>query len=107
MLQHPKAKAFTENFTGQWLSLRNINATTPDKALYPEFDELLEWSSVRETHLFFDELLKENLSVRNFIDSDFAMLNGRLAKHYGIPDVHGVCVPQGRAQAGVVTAAAC
>ena len=90
MLQHPKAKAFTENFTGQWLNLRNIKATTPDKALYPEFDELLQWSSVRETHLFVDELLKENLSVRNFIDSEFAMLNGRLAKHYGIPDVHGV-----------------
>ncbi len=90
MLQHPKAKAFTENFTGQWLSLRDINATTPDKTLYPEFEEMLLWSSVRETHLFFDELLKENLSVRNFIDSEFAMLNGRLAKHYGIPDVHGV-----------------
>jgi mono/diheme cytochrome c family protein len=90
MLQHPKAKAFTENFTGQWLNLRNIQATTPDKILYPEFDELLQWSSVRETHLFFNELLKENLSVRNFIDSDFAMLNGRLAKHYGIPDVTGV-----------------
>ena len=90
MLQHPKAKAFTENFTGQWLSLRDINATTPDKTLYPEFEELLQWSSIRETQLFFDELLKENLSVRNFIDSDFAMLNGRLAQHYGIPDVQGV-----------------
>lgn len=90
MLRHPKARAFTENFTGQWLSLRDINATTPDKALYPEFDELLQWSSVRETHLFFDELLNEDLSVRNFVDSDFSMLNGRLAKHYDIPDVHGV-----------------
>ena len=90
MLQHPKSKAFTENFTGQWLSLRDISATTPDKLLYPEFEEMLQWSSIRETHLFFNELLKENLSVRNFVDSDFAMLNGRLAKHYGIPDVHGV-----------------
>ena len=90
MLQHPKSKSFTENFTGQWLGLREIAANTPDKALYPEFEEHLQWSSVRETHLFFDELLKENFSVRNIIDSDFAMLNGRLAKHYGIPDVHGV-----------------
>lgn len=90
MLQDPKAKAFTENFTGQWLSLRDINATTPDKTLYPEFDELLQWSSVRETHLFFEELLKSNLSVKNFVDSDFAILNARLAKHYEIPDVHGV-----------------
>lgn len=90
MLQHPKSKAFTENFTGQWLSLRDINATTPDKTLYPEFDELLQWSSVRETHLFFEELLKSDLSVKNFVESDFAMLNGRLAKHYEIPDVYGV-----------------
>ena len=90
MLQDPKAKAFTENFTGQWLSLRDINATTPDKTLYPEFDELLQWSSVRETQLFFEELLKSDLSVINFVDSDFAMLNARLAKHYEIPDVHGV-----------------
>lgn len=90
MLQHPKAQAFTENFTGQWLSLRDINATTPDKTLYPEFDEWLQWSMVRETHLFFEELLKNDLSVRNFVDSDFAMLNGRLAQHYGIPGVNGV-----------------
>ena len=90
LLKHPKAKAFTENFTGQWLSLRDIAATTPDKSLYPEWEELLQWSAVRETHLFFEELLKQNLSVKNFVDSDFALLNGRLATHYGIPDVHGV-----------------
>ena len=90
MLRDPRSRAFTENFTGQWLSLRDINATTPDKTLYPEFEELLQWSAVRETQLFFEELLTQNLSVRNFINSDFAMLNGRLAEHYGIPDVHGV-----------------
>ena len=72
------------------MSLRDIAATTPDKALYPEWEELLQWSAVRETHLFFEELLKQNLSVKNFVDSDFAMLNGRLAKHYGITNVHGV-----------------
>jgi mono/diheme cytochrome c family protein len=92
MLKHSKAQAFTENFTGQWLSLREINATTPDKTLYPEFDELLQWSSVRETQLFFEEMLKEDLSVRNIIDSKFTLLNGRLAKHYGIPDVDGVAM---------------
>ncbi|MEY3175522.1 MAG: hypothetical protein RLZZ436_3436 [Planctomycetota bacterium] len=90
ILQHPRADTFIENFTGQWLSLRDINATTPDKTLYPEFEELLQWSSVRETQLFFQEMLKDDLSVRNIVDSDFAMLNGRLADHYGIPDVTGV-----------------
>ncbi len=92
LLGDPRSKAFTENFTGQWLSLREISATTPDKTLYPEYEELLEWSAVRETQLFFEELLKEDLSVTNVIDSDFAMLNGRLAKHYGVPDVYGVAL---------------
>jgi len=89
MLNDPKAKAFTEDFTGQWLGLRDIAANTPDKALYPEFEEYLQWSAKRETELFFDELLKQNLGVRNLVDSNFAMLNGRLAELYGIPGVEG------------------
>ena len=90
MLGHARASAFTENFTGQWLSLRDIDATVPDKILYPEYDELLHWSMLRETHLFFEELLKNNLSVTNIVDSEFTMLNGRLARHYGIPGIDGV-----------------
>jgi mono/diheme cytochrome c family protein len=90
LLKHPKAHAFTEDFTGQWLALRNIEFTTPDSRLYPEFDELLQVSMLQETHAFFDELLTKDLSALNFVDSDFAMLNGRLAKHYGIPGVGGL-----------------
>jgi len=90
MLNSPKAAAFTRDFTGQWLGLRNIEFTTPDGRLYPEFDEWLQVSMVGETHAFFDELLKHDLSLLNFIHSDFAMLNERLADHYKIPDVSGV-----------------
>ncbi|MEN9673586.1 MAG: hypothetical protein RL553_1851, partial [Planctomycetota bacterium] len=46
LLKDSKSKAFTENFTGQWLGLRDISATTPDKSLYPEYEEFLQWSSV-------------------------------------------------------------
>ena len=92
LLKHPKAHAFSKDFTGQWLSLRNIEFTTPDARLYPEFDELLQVSMLQETHAFFEELLEKDLSVLNFVESDFAMLNGRLAKHYGIPGVSGLDV---------------
>lgn len=92
MLEHPKAEAFTRNFTGQWLSLREIDATTPDVQLYPEFDELLKWSMVAESHAFFDELLNNDLSLLNFLDSDFSMINARLAKLYGIDGVEGVAI---------------
>jgi len=108
MLQSPKARRFTENFTGQWLDLRNINFTTPDRKLYPEHDELLQFSMVRETELFFDELLRRDLSVQNFIHSDFTLLNERLAEHYGIAGVRGqefqkVSLPANSHRGGVLT----
>jgi mono/diheme cytochrome c family protein len=92
LLQDPRAERFIENFTGQWLSLRDIDFTTPDPQLYPEFDTLLRWSMLEETRRFFAELLSRDLSVLNFIDSDFTFLNNRLAKHYGIPGVEGVAL---------------
>jgi hypothetical protein len=89
MLDDPKAIAFTENFLGQWLGLRDIDFTEPSFLLYPEFDHMLKVSMIRETELFFAALLQEDLSLTNFVDSDFTFLNGRLAKHYGIAGVHG------------------
>ena len=84
LLASPKSQQFTTNFVGQWLGLREIDATEPSHLLYPEFDHLLKVSMIRETELFFDEVLNNNLSLTNFVASDFAMLNGRLAKHYGM-----------------------
>lgn len=110
LLRHPKAKAFTENFVGQWLNLREIDFTEPSRLLYPEFDTMLKVSMVRETELVFSELLQENLSLEHLIASDFTMLNGRLAKHYGIPGVDGwefrkVKLPPGSHRGGLLTMA--
>ena len=111
MLRDPKAKAFTENFVGQWLDLRDIDFTEPDQNLYPEFDELLKLSMLEETHRFFNEVLSEDLSLLNFIDSDFTFLNERLAGHYGVKGVVGqafrkVKLPKNSVRGGVLTQAA-
>jgi len=110
MLKDPKATAFTEQFAGQWLGLRNIDATMPDPRLYPEFDGVLKAAMVEEPLRFFDEVLKHDLSLTNFVASDFTMLNGPLAKHYGIAGVEGlrfrkVALPPGSHRGGVLTMA--
>lgn len=89
LLADPKSAAFTENFTGQWLDLRDISFTEPDRTLYPEFDELLKVSMVKETHQFFERILNENRSLLEFVDSDWLILNERLANHYEIENVTG------------------
>lgn len=110
MLDSPRASALTENFVGQWLGLRQIDATEPSQILYPEFDHLLKVSMIRETELFFEEILKQDLSLANFVSSDFIMVNGRLAKHYGLSGVDGwefrkAPAPPGSHRGGVLTMA--
>ena len=89
LLDDPRSDRFMQDFLGQWLRLYEVNATTPDEHLYPEFDDVLNQAIVQETQLFFAELVKENLGVSNLIDSDFTFVNRRLAQHYGIPNVVG------------------
>ena len=108
MLASPKAKHFTQNFLGSWLNLRDIDFTQPDTKLHPEFEQYLQQSMVNETERFFDELLTRNLSVRNIVHSDFAMLNERLAEHYGIAGVKGeqirkVSLTPGSRRGGFIT----
>lgn len=111
LLRDPKSQAFVENFAGQWLGLRNIDATSPDAQLYPEYDDLLRVSMLQEAYLFFEEVLKNDLSLTNFVAADFSLLNGRLAEHYGIPGVEGlafrrVALPADSHRGGVLTMAA-
>lgn len=111
MLAHPKHERFLKNFTGQWLGLREIEFTSPSKKLFPEFDPMLQESMVRETEGFFRHLLDRDLPISNFIDSDFTVLNERLARHYGIPGVKGhehsrvVKIPDDSIRGGLFTQA--
>ncbi|MGY8769649.1 MAG: DUF1592 domain-containing protein [Pirellulales bacterium] len=89
MLEDPRANSFTERFVGQWLGTREVGVMQPDKELFPAYDKDLENAMRLETKLFFAEILNNNLSALNFIDSDFTMLNERLAKHYRITGVRG------------------
>ncbi len=108
MLKDAKAHRFTENFTGQWLDQRKINDTMPDPRMYSEFDQFLLWSMPRETERFFEEILANDRSLLEFIDSDWTMLNERLAQHYQIPGVVGqelrkVKLSAGSHRGGVMT----
>jgi hypothetical protein len=110
LLDDAKSRRFLENFLGQWLDQQLIDFTAPDSDLYPEFSELMQWSMQQETQVFFRELLHHDLSVKNVIHSDFAMLNDCLARHYGISGVRGVefqkvSLPADSVRGGVMTQA--
>jgi mono/diheme cytochrome c family protein len=88
MLADPKADQLVRNFAGQWLSVRDYGAVQP-AAEYRDFDKPLERSAREEPYAFFAEVLSKNLPITCFLDSDFVVINERLAKHYGIAGVAG------------------
>jgi Protein of unknown function (DUF1592)/Protein of unknown function (DUF1588)/Protein of unknown function (DUF1587)/Protein of unknown function (DUF1585)/Protein of unknown function (DUF1595)/Planctomycete cytochrome C len=110
MLASKKASAFVDNFVGQWLDLRQIDFTLPDPKLYPEFDDILKAAMVGETRAFFAEMLRDDSTLKNFIHSDFLMLNRCIAEHYKIDGVTGeefrrVPLASGSHRGGVLTQA--
>ncbi len=110
MLHDPKSNRFIKNFLGQWLDLRQLDFTSPDSDLYPEHDPVLQWSLAEETQRFFRELVDHDLSTRNIVDSDFLVLNQRLAEHYGIAGIDNmtfrkVALPKDSIRGGLLTQA--
>jgi cytochrome c551/c552 len=89
MLDDRRAKAFVNNFAGQWLYLRNLSQVKPDQDAFPEFDANLRQAFQRETELFFEAVMRENRPVTDLLSADFTYLNQRLAEHYGIPNIYG------------------
>jgi mono/diheme cytochrome c family protein len=89
MIADPKAAALSDNFAGQWLETRSLDAMAPDRTRFPEWNNDLKEAMRTETRLFFDAVLRENRPLSDFIDAKYTFLNARLAKHYGIAGVEG------------------
>ncbi len=89
MLADERSTSLVENFAGQWLHLRNLDATKPDQRLFPDFDDNLRRAFRHETELFVDSVFREDRNVLGLLRADYTYLNERLAKHYGVPRVYG------------------
>jgi mono/diheme cytochrome c family protein len=89
MIADPKSAALADNFAGQWLETRSLDAVTPDRTRFPAWGPELRDAMREETRLFFDAVLRENRPIADFIDGNYTFLNWRLARHYGIPGVEG------------------
>ena len=85
MFADAKIKRFTDAFPKQWLQLHKVGMFPPDAELYPDYDKWLEQSMVLESVGYFTEVFGKNLSLREFLASDWTMLNSRLAMHYQMP----------------------
>ncbi|MFN2444415.1 MAG: DUF1592 domain-containing protein [Vicinamibacterales bacterium] len=101
MLADRRSDVLSSRFAAQWLRLQDLDKINPDVRTYPDFDEQLKTSMVRETELFFRHIVREDRPVLDLFSADYSFLDERLARHYRIPSVIGsqfrkVTYPDGR-----------
>ena len=105
MLADSRSRRFSQHFVQQWLGMDGMNSVTHVT------DSSLKEAMQEEPIAFFDEVLRHNSSVMDFIHSDYAVVNERLAGHYRIPGVYGphfrkVSIEPQTNRGGVLTGAA-
>jgi hypothetical protein len=89
MLADPRSAALSRRFASQWLRLQDIEKVRPDAFWFPDYDQQLADAMVKETEMFFADVVKNNRSVLDLFTADYTFVNERLARHYGIPNVAG------------------
>lgn len=89
MLADPRADALGTRFAAQWLRLQDLDKVHPDPNYFPNFDENLAQAMKTETVMFFNSLVREDRSLLDLYTADYTFVNGKLARHYGIPGVTG------------------
>jgi hypothetical protein len=89
MLADPRAAALADRFAAQWLRLQDLDKIHPDPLLYPQYDHTLAEAMEQETQLLFENIVRGDRDVLELLTADYTFVNGRLARHYGIPNVVG------------------
>ena len=108
MIEDEKFDRFLNDFAVQWLELDRQDEIAVDKRLFPDFDSSVKASMKEETVQFLSHVIREDLPLRNLIDSDFMLINNHMAKHYDLPPVRGddfqvVPVPSRSNRGGILT----
>ncbi|PHR90437.1 MAG: hypothetical protein COA78_35335 [Blastopirellula sp.] len=89
MLADSRSDRFVQHFVRRWLDLDNIGTMPPSEDFLVYYRDNLEAAMRKETEMFFQHVLDNNLSLREFLDADYSFLNRELALHYGIEGVQG------------------
>src|SRR6202012_1564395 len=85
MLSDDRSDALVNNFTGQWLQLRNLEAkVVPDLLMFPDFDDNIRKGFRTETEMFFGYILRQDRSALDLLNADYTCVDERRARHIWI-----------------------
>ncbi len=84
LLSDRRSRALFDGFGAQWLGLDKLAGKAFDTAKFPQMTQPMRSAMYDEARLLFDEIVRNNGSVLQFVDCDFTFLNNTLAQVYGL-----------------------
>ncbi|MCM8530523.1 MAG: DUF1592 domain-containing protein, partial [Lentisphaeraceae bacterium] len=85
MIKDPKSLALAQGFVPQWLDLHKFDEVDVNKRKFPLYNDTVGRFLKEEPSHFFHVLMTKNLSLTNFIDSEFLVVNNVLQNYYDLP----------------------
>ena len=86
LIGDPRFSSFVNEFASQWLSLDKFNVLEPDRKRYPRLTRDNRAQLRQEPVRFLEYAIRNNLPVRNLIQSDFIVANEVVASYYDLAD---------------------
>jgi hypothetical protein len=86
MIADQRFARFTREFTSQWLSLDKFQVLEPDRKRYPKLTRDARAQLQQEPVEFLQYLIRNNLPVRDLIQSDFVVANEAVASYYDLAE---------------------
>jgi hypothetical protein len=105
MIADPRFSLFMKEFAGQWLNLEKFDVVEPDRKRYPKLTRDARVQLRQEPAEFLQYLVRNNLPLRNIIQSDFVVANETVASYYDLADkpdtgFNFVAIPHKRPELG-------
>ncbi len=86
MIADARFSRFTHEFTSQWLSLDKFQVLDPDRKRFPKLSRDARNHLKEEPVEFVQYLIRNNLPVKDLIQSDFVLADETVASYYGLGD---------------------
>lgn len=89
LMEDEKFKRFSKSFAPQWLGIEELlHSPKSDPIQFPEMDESLRFAMVQEVVELFQYAFEQR-NLISLLDSDYTIINERLAKHYDLIGIKG------------------
>jgi hypothetical protein len=85
MLKDPKSLSLAKGFVPQWLEFHKLDIVDVNRKVFLKYDDHVKRSVRQEPIHFFHTVAQHNLSLENFIDSNFIVVDNVMKQFYGLP----------------------